>query len=188
MPPVLSKEKHRWLRCHETSQKTTCALCLNERGLKATRLINEKDENLIREKVSTDFSLIDLRYAVALCTKCHLDLYKKESGTLYLSESFGDKVQRSQNDCHCTLCSRAALNGAAWLNFRRQFSDKNKKRGRPGRDRGRVKGRKAKGRAPGGPPRPGPAHPGPDFPDERVVMPGEIIIEQNLIGDNYFQN
>ena len=23
---------------------------------------------------------------------------------------------------------------------------------------------------------------------ERVVMPGEIIIEQNLIGDNYFQN
>ena len=23
---------------------------------------------------------------------------------------------------------------------------------------------------------------------ERVEMPGEIIIEQNLIGDNYFQN
>ena len=168
MPPVLSKEKHRWLSSHETSRKTCCALCLCERGGKATRLINETDEKLIREKVSQDYSLLDLCYAVALCTKCHLDLYKKGEGTLYLSESFGQRIQRSPNDCRCVLCSRAALNGAEWLNFRRRFNEKNKRgRGRPGREIPRVKGsRRANGRAtgnaPGQAPRgPGPAHQGP---------------------------
>ena len=169
MPPVLSKES---LEGHEASRLTCCALCICERGKKASRPVSDSDEALIRKKVNSNYSRQDLRYATGLCTPCHISLYK-ENSKIYVSEKFGEKVKRSPDGCQCTLCFRAALKGGPWMIFCRKYSDKINKPGRPTRAPGWDKNRvAARARGPANAPGPAPRHaPGPAHRDDPIPGP-----------------
>ena len=185
MPPVLSKLG---LKGHEASRLTCCAICVCEKGNKASRPISEKDADLIRQKVSEHFSLEDLRFAKALCTTCHLNLQKLKKGQikqLYLSSKFGEKVRRSKDGCcQCTLCYRAALTGAGWLVFRKKYSDKfklNQPSGRaPGRAPGSARAPGVAKRRAGGCPGPAPGHVG--HAADAVHAPGHVDDAGNAPG------
>ena len=173
MPPVLSKES---LEGHEASRLKCCALCICERGKKASRPVSDSDEALIRHKVNNNYSRQDLRYATGLCTPCHINLHK-ENSKIYVSEKFGEKVKRSPDGCQCTLCFRAALRGGPWMIFCRKYSDKINPPGRPTRAPGWDKKRvSARSRGPAQAPGPAPRHgPGPANHDDPIPGPAPHV-------------
>ena len=131
MPPVSKDSK----KDHYQNRQRTCALCLNEKGFKASVPISGKVARIISEKVDGDFSLSDPRFGAALCVKCDINIHlleKHSVESVYVSARFGEEIPlqlRSDHHCKCLICARATLNGPEWMRFRKNWI--NKKPGRP---------------------------------------------------------
>ena len=131
MPPISKDSK----KDHHQNRQKTCALCLNEKGFKASVPISGKVARIISEKVDGDFSLSDPRFGAALCVKCDINIHlleKHSVESVYISARFGEDIPlqlRSDHHCKCIICARATLNGPEWMRFRKKWI--NKKPGRP---------------------------------------------------------
>ena len=117
--------------CHGKNRQNVCALCLNEHGLKPSRPVTDKEEEIIRSRIAPNFSLKDEKYAVGLCSTCHTQIWRLHHGTsnlIFISKHFGEDPEQSPvtrsssaEKCSCVICCRAQLNGGAWNKFKKDM-------------------------------------------------------------------
>ena len=116
---------------HEECRHVICAVCLSESGQKCTRLVSEHEVALIKEYISDSYNTTDPRFATGMCEKCHRKLGKlpkmseEKESTILVSSQFCVTLPvqtRSFTSCNCIICSRARLNGKAWVMFKKEYS------------------------------------------------------------------
>ena len=121
---------------HRKNRQKVCCLCLNEHGLKPSRLCSVKEEEIIQSRIAHSFTLKDEKYAEGLCSTCHTQIWRLHHGSsnlIFISKSFGEALDQSPvtrsssaEKCDCVICCRAQLNGGAWNKFKKEQKLKRK--------------------------------------------------------------
>ena len=104
---------------HEDNRKKVCACCGSKivfgRKTINSFKITTKIKELIREFLDTNFSDLDSRYPLSICTRCRISLRKKKNGTLKrkmpkmpeFDKILVSKETRSFYECNCVICQTA---------------------------------------------------------------------------------
>ena len=112
-----------YARNHDENRSCICAICYSESGQKASRNVTLFQENVIKEHISQNYSILDKCYPSGLCNKCYNKLNKIKNGqpvtNLSVSEYFGSPVppELRNQQCQCVICTIARFNGLEWKQF-----------------------------------------------------------------------
>lgn len=88
-------------------------------------MVTDREEEMIKSLVSSGYSKSDPRYCLGICSTCRIYLLhaqNTEEKSIFVSESFGISLPletRSNQECHCLICSRGRLNGPSWNSFKK---------------------------------------------------------------------
>ena len=112
-------------RDHEECRKVVCAVCWGESGKKADRCVSEAEEAALKEFVVSSYSREDPRFPACVCQGCHFALRDWIKGIenprpLPVAEKYMVDLAmktRSFNECSCSICKLARMNGLQWKQF-----------------------------------------------------------------------
>ena len=120
---------------HEQLREKVCAVCYGRSGSKATKLVNEKLESVIKSLVFEDYSRVDEKFPSGLCLICFFTLRDHVSGQntkhkagaprmllIPDTEEYETQVRRatrasSDKQCQCRICAIGRMNGLEWRRF-----------------------------------------------------------------------
>ena len=119
---------------HEQARSKVCAVCLNEHGDKAVKIVTPLEESLI-QKIIPYYSKANTLFPSGLCKSCIHGLRHKEKGKevkFRLPDSYActpaplsDTVLQSEV-CKCRWCLLARMSGLKFLQWKQEKKGKKK--------------------------------------------------------------
>ena len=127
---------------HEQLREKVCAVCYCRSGSKATKMVTERLEVVIKNLVFSEYSRTDEKFPSGLCLTCLFTLNdqvkgentkhkNKEPRQLLLPdpEVYETEIRRltrstSEAICQCMICEVGRLNGLEWRRFAAKFKSK----------------------------------------------------------------
>ena len=124
---------------HEQFCGRVCAVCYCRSGSKATKVVTDRLEEMIRKLVFSDYSRTDSQFPSGLCLNCYFSLSDNSKGENTKNKNLGPRllllpesekfdaelrrVTRSSSDsiCQCRICVVRRLNGLEWRRFVTKF-------------------------------------------------------------------
>lgn len=113
---------------HNQCRAKVCAVCYNESGFKATRLISDRDQTALQQFVISNFDRDNDSFPSGLCSSCQKILHEWISGKenprkLPVTSDYNPNIPHATrgndgSECSCRMCVRARLFGGAWNKFK----------------------------------------------------------------------
>ena len=115
---------------HDENRRRVCAVCCNNRGVKACREVTEKEQVIIASEVINGYSRKNPYLPSGICKGCAFDLRRLTAGIpvkIHLPESYDcglGRQTRSAGWCTCRWCLLGKMNGQAFQDWKKEVTGK----------------------------------------------------------------
>ena len=120
---------------HDCALKLVCAVCVNQRGVKARRSVSEKDEERIQRFVFAGYRRGSPSSPQGLCESCHRLLIRKEKSEestvkFLLPDDYYCELphftrKKAQETCQCRWCVLARMDAVQLQSFKKRIREEN---------------------------------------------------------------
>ena len=119
---------------HDQAREKVCSVCTNQRGTKAHRRINQKEEVVVRSNILPDYDSSKEHFPAGVCKRCIFDLQELSCGgeeatkvKLVLPEDYSCELPRATRatanlTCTCRWCKLARMNGPQFALWKKQVA------------------------------------------------------------------